>query len=323
MDNNKELLSKLQQKVISKLDSKGIKPEISVDSNEIIDTLDFGDNAVSVVDVINDEEFIIEQKSEGKEIKKIDRSESIFKRGPRGPRKKDNTTVSVIEVKKLEDLEGIELDAIELDAIAYEEEEDIIIDSLEEDIEFVVEDETEDVEEDIIDFDNALVGGSYISKGGMLETDYDDLEPIDSNEYLDVESEEASWDYTETDDLEDLEDIGDFEKLPILEETQYESSIESVDTGINTELKSDICKEEVLFEDSLNLETSIGELTKELPPDTIKEVIYTKGMPLIEFLRENPKIRLETEVLEYYSKETIKESIKKGIVLIKKGKLII
>ncbi|MNL91294.1 hypothetical protein D3C81_10250 [compost metagenome] len=57
---------------------------------------------------------------------------------------------------------------------------------------------------------------------------------------------------------------------------------------------------------------------------TIKgNVNYEKGMLLLEFLRLNPKIRTEKDVLEYFTKEDLKREIVKGKVLVKKGKLII
>lgn len=52
-------------------------------------------------------------------------------------------------------------------------------------------------------------------------------------------------------------------------------------------------------------------------------VVFTAGMTLMDFLRKNPKVRLEADVLKYFTKKELDLAKAKGEVLTRKGKLII
>ena len=52
-------------------------------------------------------------------------------------------------------------------------------------------------------------------------------------------------------------------------------------------------------------------------------VKFVKGMSLKDFLRENPKIRDEQEVLKFFSKADIVQAERRSQIMIRRGKIIL
>jgi hypothetical protein len=76
------------------------------------------------------------------------------------------------------------------------------------------------------------------------------------------------------------------------------------------------------------LETIQKPVVQPLQKPVVQQVInpdvdFHKGMKLDEFLRKNPTIRSEKDVLQYYSKEEAQYFIRHGKVYFKKGKFVV
>lgn len=175
-------------------------------------------------------------------------------------------------------------------------------------------DEKESSQENIEEINKEVVTGGYddvldasFNPFGEFTTQIDDT-PAVINSVVEnkaqevVENEEDDLDFVFNLESVVEENTESVEKKTTLNEVKQK---EEKEVTINTSTVSNTIKET----ESKNTEET--------------EVVFDKGMGLVEFLRANPKIRLEKEILSYFKGEEIVSAIRAGKILRKKGKIIL
>lgn len=173
------------------------------------------------------------------------------------------------------------------------------------------EDDSFSMEEDVNEGSNGDVDTESDIFNDEFNSDNDVLDELDS----DVISEDAGFTFEDVDSVNEPTDI--YNGIG----SEYESVENTKIMGSNILLneKPEIAPEILKIENQ--------RVTNSQSPNDIiiesSDVRFNKGMTLVEFLRGNPKIRQESEVLEYFSKEEIKKAIKQGKIMCKKGRIIL
>lgn len=217
---------------------------------------------------------------------------------------KDYSAYSDTDFKEIPqpDLSEMEdLDDLDLSVLSDEEFEDAEEDlNSENDLDLSVLPDEESEEEDVSTTDL-----QNISESGIAE-----LNKCISSEYegdLDTELQEISVNIDDTDNilaipLESTEDIP-AEVLADIPDLSQEKPV-----GLNV---------------TLNIDEKHVPIVAEPPKDEHSDVIFEQGMSLLQFLKQNKNIRTDTEVLKYFSENTLQKAYQQGAIYNSKGKIII
>lgn len=158
-------------------------------------------------------------------------------------------------------------------------------------------------------------------EGGDFLAGLDDDEDEEEVDYIDMDSDDEE-DYEDADYLDMNSDDGEDEELiPIQTNVEVDTTRKPKNSiyveNSSSENKSKIgvtAPKNPIITDNDTLISNISDS---------KNIVYSAGMTIIEFLRKNPKARTETDVLKYFTKDALAQELKKGKVLVKRGKLFI
>ena len=190
--------------------------------------------------------------------------------------------------------------------------------------------ESEVAEEVFEEIEEEAEGGDFLAgldddedeeEVDYIDMDSDDDEDYEDADYIDMDSDDEE-DYEDADYIDmDSDDGEDEELIPIQTSVEVDTTRKPKNSiyveNPSSENKSKIgvtASKNPIITDNDTLNSNISDS---------KNIIYSAGMTLIEFLRKNPKARTETDVLKYFTKDALAQELKKGKVLVKRGKLFI
>lgn len=254
--------------------------------------------------------------------------------------------------------EEIEIDAVEAecygDEIEYDDEDLDLADNLK----LISKEEIDEYEKGLKEEDESEEN-DYVEYGEEAESEEDDyIEDNEENDYIEDSEEIDKEDdianiFEEKEEKEigvDIADIfGDKEEIKSVEECNKDERRKAIRDKKTDKGRKDIEKEEIargrkdrereeIARDRKDKDRERGEIKK---PSIVKQVeksdkvekssescensdvTFIKGMSLVEFLRNNPKIREIKSVLKWFTKEQIQEALDNDEVLAKKGKFIL
>lgn len=190
----------------------------------------------------------------------------------------------------------------EFDMDSEDDEEAFDMDS-EDDDDFDMDSEEEDSEEDNSAFN-------------MDSEDEEDMDSVEDDSVFDMDSEDE-------DDLalNNVSDNDDSDKVVVESPSVSE---ENINSGLDTQNSSEEFNPHTFKGKSFTPSPSKGKAASTENPSTDLDkssVIHHLGMRLDEFLRKNPEIRSEKDVLGYYDKADIETLVKNGTIFKKKGVL--
>ena len=231
------------------------------------------------------------------------------------------------------DIEDVEAeyygDEIEYDDEDLDLAEDLKLSSKEEIEEYEkgLKEEADDIEADDIEDSEDIEDDTENSE--EIEDDTEDSEDIEADDIEDSEDiEDGTEDRKEiedgTENSEEIEDAIEGRKERVnIAEIDYIKEQRKVET--NDRKKEKLVKREEIKKSIRvkQLEKGDDKVEKSSESTENSDVIFIKGMSLVEFLRNNPKIREIKSVLKWFTKEQIQDALDNDEVLAKKGKFIL
>ncbi len=153
------------------------------------------------------------------------------------------------------------------------------------------------------------------------DLDDDELEDMDEGEYPD----EGSEDNSDGEELEDNES-----SIPSAQD-EFITAVGSAHGEPEKDLTIEVAATEKYAPSSISMEQGspvvsspvLSGIPIESESLAVDDAVYFEGMTIVDFLKKNPTLRKDGDVLTYYSADQVRVAISQGRVFRKKGKLYV